>query len=154
MKIALGCDHAGFEVKDSVIKAIKNAGYEYIDFGTYDTNSCDYPDFAAKAACSVASGQTDLGILICGTGIGISIAANKVAGIRCAHVTDEFSAKAAREHNNANMLAVGARITPAELIERIVDIFLHTPFAGGRHANRVNKITQIEKSYICGGKDA
>lgn len=154
MKIALGCDHAGFEVKDNVIKSIQSAGHEYVDFGTSDTSSCDYPDFAVKVARSVASGRADMGILICGTGIGMSIAANKVGSIRCAHVTDEFSAKAAREHNNANILAVGARITSVELIEAIVDIFLNTPFAEGRHANRVNKITEIEKSYICGGKDA
>ncbi|MGI6213743.1 MAG: ribose 5-phosphate isomerase B [Christensenellales bacterium] len=154
MKIAIGCDHAGFEVKDVVLQAIKQAGHEYIDFGTYDTNSCDYPDFALKAAEAVAAGKADMGILMCGTGIGISIAANKVPGIRCAHVTDEFSANAAREHNDANMLAVGSRITSPQLIKRIAEIFLNTPFAGGRHAARVNKITQIEKSYICGEKDA
>ncbi len=144
MKIAIGCDHAGFEVKNAVLNAIKTAGYNHIDYGTYDTNSCDYPDFALKAAQAVAKGEADYGVLMCGTGVGISIAANKVPGIRCAHVTDEFSAKAAREHNNANMLAVGARISTPQLIEGMVGIFLATPFAGGRHANRVNKISQIE----------
>ena len=126
MKIAIGCDHAGFEVKDVVLQAIKQAGHEYIDFGTYDTNSCDYPDFALKAAEAVAAGKADMGILMCGTGIGISIAANKVPGIRCAHVTDEFSANAAREHNDANMLAVGSRITSPQLIKRIYRIFFLT----------------------------
>lgn len=154
MKVAVGCDHAGYEVKDVVLQALQAVGHDYIDFGTFDKNSVDYPDFALKAAQAVASGKADCGILMCGTGIGISIAANKVLGIRCAHATCEFSAQAAREHNNANMLAVGARITAPEIIEKIVKIFLSTPFAGGRHEARVNKIAEIEKSYICGGKDA
>jgi len=146
MNIGIGCDHAGLEVKDVVIKAITDAGHKYTDYGTYSKESCDYPDFALKVAKAVISKEVDLGVLMCGTGIGISIAANKVRGIRCAHVTELFSAKAARSHNDANILAVGSRITSPELIYEIVKVFLQTPFEGERHLIRVNKIHDIENN--------
>lgn len=145
MRIGIGCDHAGFEVKETVINAINDLGHSFIDYGTYDNKSVDYPDFALKVANEVISKEVDYGILMCGTGIGICITANKVRGIRCAHVTDTFSAKASRGHNDANILAVGSRITPKELISEIVKVFLSTEFEGERHLGRINKISDIEK---------
>ena len=145
MKIGIGCDHAGYDVKPTVIKALKDLGCEIVDFGTYDNNRCDYPDFALAVSNAVIQKQVDAGVLMCGTGIGISISANKVRGIRCAHVTDIFSAKASRAHNDANVLAVGSRITSATCIYEIVKAFLQTDFEGDRHTNRVKKICDIEK---------
>lgn len=145
MKIALGCDHGGFIAKDAVIYYLASKGYEVVDFGTNSDESCDYPDYAIPVSNSVASGECDKGILICGTGIGMSICANKINGIRCAHVTDEFSAKATRQHNDTNIIALGARITSVENIVKLVDIFLHTDFEGGRHTARIDKIMQLEK---------
>ena len=147
MRIGIGCDHAGFEVKETVINAINDLGHSFIDYGTYDNKSVDYPDFALKVANEVISKEVDYGILMCGTGIGICITANKVRGIRCAHVTDTFSAKASRGHNDANILAVGSRITPKELISEIVKVFLSTEFEGERHLGRINKISDIEKMH-------
>ena len=138
--IALGCDHGGYALMQSVKKHLDELGLEYKDFGTYSTDSCDYPVYAKAAAGAVASGECERGILICGTGIGISIAANKVKGIRAALCSDCFSTEMTRRHNNANMLAMGARVLGEGLALQIVDIFLNTPFDGGRHARRVDMI--------------
>lgn len=148
MKIAIGCDHGGIVLKDAVIEAIEALGYTYEDFGTYTNDSVDYPDYALKVAEEVASGRFDKGILLCGTGIGISIAANKVKGIRCAHVTNEFCARAAMEHNNANIIALGGRITGKSEASAIVRVFMTSEFAGGRHQKRIDKIAEIENKYF------
>ena len=140
MKIAIGCDHGGFELKEAVKKFLADNGYEYQDFGTHDTQSCDYPDIAIPVAEAVAAGEFDRGILICGTGIGIGIAANKVAGIRAALCHDTFSAHASREHNNANVLTMGQRVIGQGLALDIVNIWLTTEFEGGRHQRRIDKI--------------
>ena len=145
MKIAVGCDHGGFELKQAVMQFLQDNGYEYQDFGTYDTQSCDYPDVAVPVAKAVAAGEFDRGILICGTGIGIGIAANKVAGIRAALCHDTFSAHASREHNNANIIAFGARIVGTELAKDIVRAYLDAEFQGGRHQTRIDMIHEIEK---------
>ena len=138
--IALGCDHGGYALMQSVKSHLDELGLEYKDFGTYSTDSCDYPVYAKAAAKAVASGECEKGILICGTGIGISIAANKVKGIRAALCSDCFSAEMTRRHNDANMLAMGARVLGEGLALKIVDIFLTTEFDGGRHARRVDMI--------------
>ncbi len=149
MKVAIGCDHGGYILKQACIDAIVTLGYEVVDYGTDSCDvSVDYPDFALKVAKAVASGEADKGILLCGTGIGISIAANKVRGIRCAHVTDIFSAQMAAEHNNSNIIAMGGRITSAKLAKEMALKFLTTPFAGGRHQTRINKITDIENNNL------
>lgn len=147
MKIAIGCDHGGFRYKKTLVDHLEKKGYEVVDFGTDSEASCDYPDFALAAAEAVAGGECGLGILICGTGIGISIAANKVPGIRCAHCHDVFSAKATRAHNDANMLAFGERVIGQGLMLEIVDAFLGSSFEGGRHLARIEKIAAIEKKY-------
>lgn len=147
MKVALGCDHGGYHLKNDIIKHLESKNIEVKDFGTYSTESCDYPDYALKVAEEVASKNYDFGILICGTGIGISIAANKVPGIRAALCSDTFSAYATREHNDANILALGARVVGPGLALDIVDTFLNAKFEGDRHINRINKISQIEKKY-------
>ncbi len=147
MKVAFGCDHGGFVAKQAVFDYFKANGIEFKDFGTFSEESCDYPDFALPVSESVAKGEFDYGVLICGTGIGMSIVANKVNGIRCAHVTDEFSAEMTRRHNNTNIIALGARITKVEDIVKYVQIFLTTPFDGGRHQNRINKIQSVEDKY-------
>ena len=144
MKIALGCDHGGYELKQHIIKVLEKLGYEYEDFGCYGLESCDYPDFGAAAARAVAEGKCDKGIVICTTGIGISMAANKVGGIRCAHCADTVEARLTREHNDANMLAIGAGFTGELLALEMVDVFLTTPFSEGeRHARRVAKVNAI-----------
>ena len=143
-KIVIGCDHAGFGLKGKVIEHLQSRGIEIIDVGTYTTDSCDYAVFAQRAANAVASGECERGILCCGTGIGISLAANKTKGIRCVVCSDCFSAKMSREHNNANMLSLGARVVGTELARMIVEIWLTTEFAGGRHQRRVDQIMAIE----------
>ena len=143
-KVAIGSDHGGFRLKQEIIELLKEQGYEYHDFGTYTTDSVDYPDFALKVANGVRSGEYQRGILICGTGIGISIAANKVPGIICALCHDTFSARATREHNNSNVLALGERVIGPGLARDVVKIWLETEFAGGRHQTRVEKLLQIE----------
>ena len=143
--IALGCDHGGFALKEHIIDCLKNQGIEYKDFGCDCADSCDYPDFGAAAARAVAGGECEKGIVICTTGIGISIAANKVNGVRCALCAEPLSAEMARRHNDANMLAMGAAIIGSMTAERIVDVFLDTPFEGGRHARRVGLMMDIEK---------
>ena len=143
MKIALGCDHGGLNLKEEIAKYLKNQNIEFKDFGTYTEESCDYADIALPVAEAVVAKEFDFGILICGTGIGISIAANKVEGIRCALCHDCFSAKATREHNNSNILAMGGRIIgPGHALD-VVDLFLDTPFSNDeRHIRRIEKIEE------------
>jgi ribose 5-phosphate isomerase B len=145
LRIAIGSDHAGFSVKEIIKKYLESAGYAVDDQGTGSEDSVDYPDFGKAVGERVASKKADLGIAVCGSGIGISIAANKVPGIRAALAHDAVTAQLAREHNDANVLAFGARIvTPAAALE-MVQTFLDTPFAGGRHQRRLDKITQLER---------
>lgn len=146
MKIAIGADHAGFQLKESVKKLLDEMGLAYEDFGTSNSQSVDYPDFAKAVAEGVAAGTFDRGILVCGTGVGMAIAANKVPGIRSAPIVDTDTARLAREHNDLNVLALGARVLPESRVRGIVKTFLQTPFEGGRHANRVSKIHAIEPS--------
>ena len=143
MRIAIGCDHRGLNLKQHVIGLITEAGHEYQDFGCYTTDSVDYPDIAKKVAKAVAAGEYGLGILICGTGIGMSIAANKVRGIRAALCHNSLNACRARQHNDANVLCLGAEEEP-EQVPEIVKSFLATEFEGGRHLRRVNKINDME----------
>ena len=143
--IALGSDHAGLPLKKEIIALLEEMGLPYHDYGTYTTDSCDYAQFAQRAAKAVASGECERGIIICGTGIGISMAANKVKGIRCALCNDVYSAKKAREHNNANVLAMGGRVLGFGPAGEIVRAFVESSFEGGRHARRVNKIMAIEQ---------
>lgn len=143
--IAIGSDHAGYELKQSVIAYLKENRIEYKDFGCYDTNSVDYPAIAETTCQAIVSGECERGILICGTGIGISIAANKVNGIRAACCSDYFSAKYTRLHNDANVLCMGGRVVGAGLATELVDVFLHTDYEGGRHARRVAMIHEIEQ---------
>ena len=142
--IAIACDHAALDMKAEVIRILEERGLEYNDFGTYSTDSCHYPIFGARAAQAVASGECEKGILICGTGIGMSLVANKVKGIRCALCSDSYSAKMTRAHNDSNMLAMGARVIGIEVAKEIVAAWLDTPFEGGRHQTRVDMITAIE----------
>ena len=142
--IALGSDHAGLPLKKEIIALLEEMNIEYKDYGTYTTDSCDYAVFAQRAANAVASGECERGILCCGTGIGISMAANKVKGIRCACCSDCYSAKMTRMHNDANMLAMGARVVGVDLGRMIAEIFLTTGFEGGRHQRRVDQIMAIE----------
>jgi ribose 5-phosphate isomerase B len=145
MKIALGADHAGFELKEKIKQYLLEKGIAVDDRGTHSPQSVDYPDYAFRVAEEVAAGKADSGILVCGSGIGMSIAANKVHGVRAAHVTSEMEAQLSREHNDANVLAVGGRVLDEGTARRIVDRWLNTDFAGGRHQQRVEKITAIER---------
>ena len=144
MKIAIGSDHGGFSVKEIAKPHLEKLGCEVIDFGTNTPDSCHYPIYAEKVARAVASGEADKGILICGTGIGMSLVANKVKGIRCALCSDSYSAKMTRAHNDSNMLAMGARVIGVEVAKEIVAAWLDTPFEGGRHQARVDMITALE----------
>ena len=146
MRVALGADHAGVHLKDAVRSLLELRGLEVQDFGAVDETSVDYPDYAAKVGRAVAAGEADLGILACGTGLGMAIAANKVDGVRAAPVVDLESARLAREHNDANILALGARVTTADTALKIVSTFLDTPFGGGRHQRRLDKITALERA--------
>ena len=143
MKIAMGCDHGGYELKEALKKTIEKLGHEVEDFGCYSLDSCDYPDFGAAAARAVADGRCEKGIVVCTTGIGISIAANKIKGIRCAHCADCLEAEMTRRHNDANMMAIGAGFTGKNMAERMVEVFLTTEFEGGRHQRRVDKLNAI-----------
>lgn len=145
MRIALGADHAGVVLKERIKQHLDARGITYTDFGTNTTDSVDYPDFATAVGREVASGAFDRGVLLCGTGIGMAIAANKVPGVRAAPIVDETSAVLCREHNNANVLALGARVTSEDLAVRLLDIFLDTPFAGGRHQRRLDKIAALDQ---------
>jgi ribose 5-phosphate isomerase B len=144
MKIALGADHAGYELKDKIRRKLEAEHYEVTDEGTMSSESVDYPDFARKVGEDVAARRADLGILVCGSGIGMAMAANKVPGIRAANVTSEYEAQMSREHNDANVLALGARILDDDKAYAIVEKWLHAEFAGGRHQRRVDKIMAIE----------
>ena len=143
-KIAIACDHAALELKGEIMKYLEANGVEYVDYGTYTPDSCNYPDYAEKVCKAVYEGNEDMGILVCGTGIGMSIAANKCKGIRAALCSDTFSAKFTRLHNDANVLCMGARVLGAGLALEIVDMFINTEFEGGRHQLRVDMITALE----------
>ncbi|MBE6805279.1 MAG: ribose 5-phosphate isomerase B [Ruminococcaceae bacterium] len=144
MKIALGCDHGGLEHKNAIAEHLKERGFDIKDFGIYEQKSVDYPEIAEKVANSIASGETELGILVCGTGIGMSLAANKVKGIRAAACSEHFSAKYTRLHNNSNILCLGGRVIGVGTAIELVDLFVDTEFEGGRHQRRVDMITTIE----------
>ena len=141
--IAIGADHAGYEYKEKIKELLKSKKIEVRDFGTYSSESTDYPDFAHEVAKMVSSGNAEYGILVCGTGIGMSIVANKHKGIRASNVESAMGARYARSHNNANILAIGARLTPWDRVMEIVKVFLTTPFEGGRHQRRVDKIHSL-----------
>ena len=146
MKISLGCDHGGLELKNEIKAHLEASGFECRDFGTYTKDSCDYPDYARPAAEAVASGECERGILVCTTGIGVSITANKVNGVRCALLHDKMSARLTREHNDTNMMALGAGVVGPMLALEIVDTWLDTPFSGvERHQRRIDKVMAIEK---------
>lgn len=142
--LAIACDHAALELKKEIEQLLTERGLEYRDFGTFSEESCHYPEFGYRAAKAVADGVCDRGIVICGTGIGMSLVANKVKGIRCALCSDPYSAQMTRAHNDANMLALGARVIGTELAKMIVEAWLDTPFEGGRHQKRIDMITAIE----------
>jgi ribose 5-phosphate isomerase B len=144
MKIAIGADHAGFELKQKIHALLENEGHQITDEGTIDNNSVDYPDFARKVAHDVTEGRADFGVLVCGSGIGMAIAANKVPGIRAANVCNATEAQLSREHNDANVVAIGARLVDEGRAKEIIQTFLNTPFAGGRHERRIEKITELE----------
>lgn len=146
MKIAIGCDHGALELKNALIPHLEQRGYQVKDFGTYTAESCDYPDFAGAAAKAVAAGECEKGIVLCTTGIGVSIVANKIRGIRCALLSDVMSARMTREHNDTNMMAMGAFIVGKALALEIVDTWLATEFSQGeRHARRIAKLTALER---------
>ncbi len=146
MKIAIGCDHGALELKNVLLNHLLQAGHEVEDFGTYTKDSCDYPDYCAQAARAVAAGECDRGIVLCTTGIGASITANKIKGIRCALLGDLLSARLTREHNDTNMMALGAGITGENLALAIVDTWLETPFSEApRHQRRIDKVMALEK---------
>lgn len=147
MKIALGSDHGGFRLKEAIKKDLVAKGYEVVDFGSDSTDSCDYPDFAIPVARKVGSGEFDRGILICGTGIGIGITANKIKGVRAALCHDTFSAQATRNHNDANILTMGERVVGEGLALKIVETFLTSEFEAGRHQRRIDKISELEANW-------
>lgn len=147
MKIAVAADHGGYNLKNKIKEYLQSKGYEIFDFGTNSLDSCDYPDFALPAAEAVAAGGCEKGIICCTTGIGVSIVANKIPKVRCALCHDIGDAEMTRRHNDANMLAIGAKSTDTETALKIVEIFLKTGFEGGRHQRRVDKITAIERKY-------
>jgi ribose 5-phosphate isomerase B len=147
MKIAIGSDHGGYALKEYIYQYLLEAGYEVTDFGTHNEESCDYPVYAQKVAEAVAAGKYQRGILLCGTGIGISIAANKVPGIRCALVSDCYSARVSRQHNDSNVLALGGRVLGPELAIDIVKTWIAAAFESGRHQRRVDLIAELEKKY-------
>ncbi len=146
--IVVGSDHGGHELKESVLDLLRKRRIECADYGTNGSDSVDYPDFAAKVASAVSTGEAEAGILICGTGIGMSISANKYPGVRAALVHDEFTAQMAREHNNANILVMGGRILSVELGTKLVEIWLDVGYEGGRHQNRLDKISAIERQFV------
>jgi ribose 5-phosphate isomerase B len=147
MKLALGADHAGYILKDHIRQYVSDRGHLVIDEGTNTSDSVDYPDYAAKVAEDVATGRAERGILVCGSGIGMAITANKVPGIRAANICSEYEAQMSREHNNLNVLTLGARILSESAAKHIVQIWLDTPFSGGRHSARLEKIHDIEKAH-------
>ena len=144
MRLAMGCDHGGFAMKEELKAYLTGLGHEVKDCGCYSADSCDYPEFGEAAARAVAEGECEKGIVVCTTGIGISIAANKVKGIRCAHCPDVMSAEMTRRHNDANVIAIGAGMVGMNVAKRMVDVFLSTEFEGGRHQRRVDRMMEIE----------
>jgi ribose 5-phosphate isomerase B len=152
MKIVIGSDHRGVEAKKRLVAALGALGQEVEDLGTHGPESCDYPDFAYQVALRISRGEAERGILICGTSLGMCIAANKVRGVRAASCQDSITAEMSRRHNDANVLCLSADLLGEELMERMVKIFLETPFEGGRHARRVDKIKQIEQEQMGGSK--
>ncbi len=145
MKIAVGCDHGGLEHKNAIAEHLKERGFEVTDYGIYEQVSVDYPDIAKKLCASITAGENELGILVCGTGIGMSIAANKINGIRAAACSEHFSAKFTRLHNNSNVLCLGGRVIGVGTAVELADLFVDTEFEGGRHQTRVDKIMEIER---------
>lgn len=145
MKISIACDHGAFELKERLKAHLLEQGHEVTDCGTYSADSCDYPDFARPAARLVADGVCERGVVVCTTGIGVSMVANKVKGVRCALCHEPLSAEMARRHNDANVLAMGAGVTGGNLAQRILDVFLSTGFEGGRHQRRVDKMMETER---------
>lgn len=146
MKFVIANDHGGIDLQPAVEEKLRDLGHEVVHLGTYDTDSCDYSDYAAKACEKLNNNEADFAILICGTGLGMSISANKVKGIRAACVSEPFSARMSRAHNNANVLCLGARVIGTEVCKMIVEEFANTEFEGGRHQRRVDKITKIEEN--------
>jgi ribose 5-phosphate isomerase B len=144
MKIAIGADHAGFALKEKLRSRLTREGHEVVDYGTSSAESCDYPDYAQAVGREVGAGRTDRGILVCSTGIGMAIAANKIDGVRAAPAQSEDEVRMTREHNDANVLTIGAKYLDEPRAEALIDIFLNTEFTGGRHARRVAKIAQLE----------
>ncbi|MBQ9107316.1 MAG: ribose 5-phosphate isomerase B [Clostridia bacterium] len=147
MKIAIGCDHGGIVLKDAVTSTLEALGAEVVDLGTNSTDSVDYPTYGLKVAETVASGQCDAGVIMCGTGIGISISANKVPGIRCAVVTNTYMAQLTKNHNNANIISLGGRVITPDEAKDIVTAWYTAEYEGGRHQRRLDMITDIEKKY-------
>lgn len=145
MKIAIGNDHTALEMKGEIKKFLEEKGYEVIDYGTNSTESCDYPVYGEKVANAVAAGEADLGIAICGTGVGISLACNKVKGIRCCVCSEPYTAKLSRMHNDSNVLAFGARVIGAEMAKMITEEWLNAEYEGGRHQRRVDQVMDIER---------
>ena len=148
MKIAIGCDHGGLDHKNAIAEFLKEKGFEVLDHGIYEQKPIDYPIIAKKVALSVKNNEADLGILVCGTGIGMSLAANKIKGIRAAACSEHFSAKYTRLHNNSNILCLGGRVIGVGTDLELVDLFVNTEFEGGRHQNRINLINEIENNNL------
>jgi len=146
MKIAIGCDHRGFEVKTKLIELVAKLGHEVTDVGSFSEESCDYPDLAAAVGRMVSSGEVDRGILLCGSGIGMCIAANKIPGVRAAPCHDDLTAEMSRRHNDLNVLCLSADMLGERLIDRLVEVWLNTPFEGGRHSRRLEKIAELERT--------
>ena len=147
MKIALGADHAGFDYKNRVAQMLKDQGHEILDFGTWNSTPVDYPEYGYAVGEAVATGQAQRGIVCCGSSLGIAMAANKVPGVRCAPVFEPYSTQLARHHNDCNVIAISERLTGWEMIEQLVQIFLSTPFEGGRHAERVDKLFEFTQEW-------
>jgi len=145
MRIAIGTDHRGFAIREQVMELVRRLGHEVIDVGTFSADAVDYPDIASDVAGRVSRGEVDRGILICGTGLGMCIAANKVQGVRAAPCHDDITAELSRRHNDANVLCLSADLLGERLIDRMIEIWLNTPFEGGRHARRVEKIGELER---------
>lgn len=148
MTVALGCDHAGWELKERLRAWLIQAGHQVLDFGTHSPDPVDYPDYAIQVADSVANGKAERGVLICGTGIGMAMAANKIPGVRAAFCPDLFTARLSREHNDSNVLTLGGRLMGREMAIEILGIWLATPFQGGRHSRRIAKITEAEERHL------
>jgi ribose 5-phosphate isomerase B len=152
MRVAVGSDHRGFQVKRKIVELVQRLGHEVVDYGAASEDAVDYPDFALQVALAVSAAQVDRGILICGTGIGMSMAANKVRGVRAALCHDDVTAEMSRRHNDANVMCLSADLLGARLIDRMIEIWLHTEFEGGRHARRVEKIRKIEDRGLVSGE--